>query len=83
MESIRLPRMNLTTRWPQETKATSVYLQRDGLLGDPVVKTPRAGVWGSIPDQGAGSHMPQLGVHMPQLKVLRAARKMEDLVCHN
>ena len=50
-----------------------------GLLGDPVVKTPHAGVWGSTPDQGAGSHMPQLGGHMPQLKVLHAARKMEDL----
>ena len=36
-----------------------------------------------IPGQGTRSHMPQLRVHMTQLKILHVARKTEDLECHN
>ena len=36
---------------------------------------PSTGVLGSSPDQGTRSHMLQLRVHMPQLKILRAATK--------
>ena len=36
---------------------------------------------GSIPGQGTRSHMPQLRVRVPQLKIPHAATK--DLVCHN
>ncbi|TEA30390.1 hypothetical protein DBR06_SOUSAS17710012, partial [Sousa chinensis] len=43
--------------------------------------TPNAGGLGSIPGQGTGSHMPQLRIHMPQLKILHAATK--DSLCHN
>ena len=42
-----------------------------------------AGDLGSIPGQGTGSHMPQLRVHTPQLKIPRAAAKTEDPKCHN
>ena len=35
-------------------------------------RAPNAGDLGSIPDQGARSHMPQLTVCMPQLKIPRA-----------
>ena len=38
---------------------------------------------GSILGQGTRSHMPQLRVHMLQLKILNAAIKMEDTVCRN
>ena len=34
---------------------------------------------GSIPGQGSGSHMLQLGVDMPQLKILHAANKKKTL----
>ena len=36
---------------------------------------PNAGVRGSIPGQGTGSHMPQLRVCMPQLRSQQAAAK--------
>ena len=38
--------------------------------GGPVARTPapNAGGLGSIPGQGTGSHMPQLRVHMLQLR---------------
>ncbi|TEA34285.1 hypothetical protein DBR06_SOUSAS3610024, partial [Sousa chinensis] len=39
------------------------------------LRAPSAGGLGSIPGQGALSHMPQLRVHMPQLKILCAATK--------
>ena len=37
----------------------------------------------SIPSQGTRSYIPQLRVHTLQLKILNAAIKMEDTVCHN
>ena len=44
---------------------------------------PNAGGLGLIPGQGTRSHMPQLRVHMLQLKILYASTKMEDTACHN
>ena len=41
---------------------------------------PNAGGPGSIPDQGTRSHMPQLRVLMPQLKIPHAATKIRSLV---
>ena len=38
--------------------------------------TPNAGALGSIPDQGTRSHMLQLRVSMPQLKILHATLKI-------
>ena len=38
-----------------------------------------AGGPGSIPGQGTRSHMLQLSVHMPQQKILHAARKWKIL----
>lgn len=47
------PRMNFTTRWPQETKATSVYKEwKTYLPDDPVwLRLPvlLVGPWGSTP----------------------------------
>ena len=43
--------------------------------------SPNAG--GSIPGQETGSHMLQLRVYMPQLKIPHAAMKMEDPECCN
>ena len=40
---------------------------------------PKAGGLGSIPGQGTSSHMPQLRVHMLQLKILRAATKTNQI----
>ena len=37
--------------------------------------TPNSGGLGSIPGQGTRSHMPQLRVRMPQLKIPHAATK--------
>ena len=42
---------------------------------DQGLHAPKAGGLGSIPGQGARSHMLQLIVHMPQLKIPRAATK--------
>ncbi|TEA34510.1 hypothetical protein DBR06_SOUSAS10710064, partial [Sousa chinensis] len=39
--------------------------------------SPNAGGLGSIPGQGTGSHMPQLRVHMLQLKIPHAATKTQ------
>ena len=39
--------------------------------------TPNAGGPGSIPGQGTRSHMLQLQVHVPQLKILCAATKTQ------
>ncbi|TEA37243.1 hypothetical protein DBR06_SOUSAS10010019, partial [Sousa chinensis] len=39
-------------------------------------RTPSAGGSGSIPDQGTRSHMPQLSVRMPQLKIPHIANKI-------
>ena len=44
---------------------------------------PNAGGQGLIPGQGTSSHMLQLRVCMQELKIPRAARKMEDPECHN
>ena len=40
--------------------------------------TPNIGDPGSIPGQGTRSHVLQLGVHMPQRKILHAAMKIQD-----
>ncbi|TEA28872.1 hypothetical protein DBR06_SOUSAS4010089, partial [Sousa chinensis] len=44
--------------------------------------TPNAGSPGSIPGQGTRSHMPQLRVRVPQLKIPHATTKIEDPTCH-
>ena len=41
----------------------------------------RAGGLGSAPGRGTRSHMPQLGVHTPQLRTLQATRKTEYPAC--
>ena len=43
--------------------------------------TPNAGGPGSIPGQGTRSHMPQLRIRMPQLKIPHATTK--DPMCRN
>ena len=45
--------------------------------------TPNAGGLDSIPGQGTRSHILQLRVHRPQLKVPQATRKTEDPEGHN
>jgi len=45
--------------------------------------TPHTGAPGLIPGQGTRSHMPQLSLLKPQLKILHATMKMEDLKCQN
>ena len=40
--------------------------------------TSNAGDLGSIPDQETRSHVLQLTVHMPQLKILWTVMKIED-----
>ena len=42
---------------------------------------PNAGNKGLIPRQGTRSHMPQLRVHMLQLKILHATVKIKDPMC--
>ena len=51
--------------------------------GSPVAKIPCPWFRGpnSIPGQGTTSHLLQLRVHMPQLKILHAAMKTENPVC--
>ena len=44
---------------------------------------PDAGGLGSIPVQGTRSHNLQLRVHMPQLKILHSAMKIQDPECYN
>ena len=44
---------------------------------------PNAGGPGLIPGQGTKSHLLQLRVHMPRLKILHAVMKMEDSKCGN
>ena len=44
---------------------------------------PNAEGLGSIPGQGTRSDMPQLRVHIPQLKVPHTATRMEDPTCYN
>ena len=63
-----------------------VLVQQSKLLaagtfpGGPVAKTQcsQAEALSSIPGQGIGFYMPQLKVHMSQLKVLYAAKKIKD-----
>ena len=38
---------------------------------------PKAGGWGSIPDEGTRFHMPQLRVCLPQLNIPHAAIKTQ------
>ena len=38
-------------------------------------RVPSAGGLGSIADQGTTSHMQQLRIHMPQLKILHSTMK--------
>ena len=50
---------------------------------------PSAGGLGSIPGQGTRSHMPQLRIRMPQLKILHVTTKrsrtpqLKDPACRN
>ena len=44
---------------------------------------PNAGGQGLIPGQGTRSCMPQLRVHIPQLKIPHATPQIEDAACHN
>ena len=48
------------------------------LLG---LRAPNAGGLRLIPSQETGSHMLQLGAHMPQLKILHAGMKTENPTC--
>ena len=48
-----------------------------------IFRAPGAGVLGSVPSQGNRSHILQLRVHIPQLRISQAAVKVEDLTCHN
>ena len=43
-------------------------------------RAPDAGGLGLIPRQGTRSHMPQLRVHMSQLKILHVATKPNKLI---
>ena len=43
------------------------------------LQVPNARGLGSIPGQGTRSHMPQLSVHIPRLKILQ----LKDPACHN
>ena len=47
------------------------------------LQASNAGNPGSIPGQETRSHMPQLGVCVPQLKSPHAATETEDPTCHN
>ena len=47
------------------------------------LQAPNAGGLGLSPGQGTRSHMPQLRVHMPVLKILPAAMKIGDPTCCN
>ena len=51
--------------------------------GGPVTMIPGSSVEdpGLTPSQGTRSHMLQLRVHMLQLKILHAAKKIEDPIC--
>ena len=42
------------------------------------IRAPNAESLGSVPDQGTGSYMPKLRVHMLQLKIPHAATEIED-----
>jgi len=42
-----------------------------------------AGDLGSIPDQGTRSHMPQLRVCVPQLRIPQVVPKIENPACSN
>ena len=44
---------------------------------------PNAGGQGSIPGQGTRSHISQLKVWKPLLKILHATTVVKDLMCHN
>ena len=55
----------------------SLVVQRLGLC------TPNTGGPGVIPGQGTGSHMPPLRLLKPQLEILHATMKMEDLKGQN
>ena len=45
--------------------------------------TPNAGGLGLIPGQGNRSHMLQLRVPMPQVKILDSAVEIRDTMCHS
>ena len=46
-------------------------------------RVPNAGAPDSTPGQETRSHMLQLSIHMPKLKIVHAAMKIEDSVCCN
>ena len=59
------------------SKGTSLVVQRLRL------HTPNAGCPGLIPSRETRSHVPQLRVHTMQLKIPRAALKIEDPERHS
>ena len=61
--------------WVRKTVGVKSLAHKD-FPGGPVAITPNAGGPGSIPDELAGSHS-------PQLKILRTSMKTEDLTYHN
>ena len=73
MTGVLIRRGKLNTQ--RDTRGSSLVVQWLRLCA------PNAGGLGSIPGQGARSHMLQLRVCMPQLKTLHAATK--DSACSN
>jgi len=72
----------------QRVRRDLVTEQQQQQKGGPMVKwlrfyNPNSGSPGSIPGQGTRSHMPQLRVRMPQVKISHAATKIKDLGCHS
>ena len=47
------------------------------------LSAPTAGGLGLIPDQGNRSHMWQLRVPVPQLKILHSTAEIRDTTCHS
>ena len=70
-----------TTEYLSRHTRCSLKKQRWDFPGSPVTKTPRSQCPGLVLDQGTRSHMPQLGVCMPQLKILQATTR--ESICHN
>ena len=70
-----------SSSWPQRLRITTW----GDFSGGPVAKTPPSQLRGpgSIPGQETRSHMLQLRVRMPQLKIPHAATKIEDPECCN
>ena len=93
VESCETPVMWLVWRTPDtatnvENNYIYIYIYNRGAGAFLVVQwlrfhAPHAGGQGSILGQGTWSCMPQLRVHMLQLKVPHGAMKVEGPACHN